>query len=62
MSGTGNEKNIEVVLLDETIHVHPSEGLPGIGTPMTQEPSFEMLQLKRFCEEWVVAKIKHAQT
>src|SRR4029077_7621311 len=60
MPGTGNINDVQVVLLDETVQVHPDQGLARIGAPMTKKPILDVLRLQRLTEKRVPAKINHA--
>jgi hypothetical protein len=61
MSRARNKEHIKAILLDESVHVNPSKRLAGIRSPMTQEPSFEMLQFERFGKKRIFTKVQHAQ-
>ena len=45
MAGAGHVKNIQVVFLDEPIQVDPNEGLPGIGSPVSEKSVLTVLWL-----------------
>src|SRR6202521_4892794 len=60
MPGTRDINDIQIVLLDEPVQVHPDQGLARIGTPMTQEPILDVLRPQRLAEKRVPAKINHA--
>jgi hypothetical protein len=61
MSGARDKKDIKIVLFDKAVHMSPSERLAGIGSPMPQKASFEMLKLEWFHEQWVFTEVEHSQ-
>jgi len=42
--------------------VNPNECLPGIRTPMPQQPIFEVLRPQRLLEQRVIMKVNHSRT
>ena len=50
VSGAGDVDGVEVVLFDEAIHVDPDEGLAGIGAPVAEEASLDVLGLEGFAQ------------
>lgn len=42
--------------------MNPREGLPSVGSPVSEQSGFEVLYFQWLCEKWVVAKVKHAET
>lgn len=62
LTRTRNEKSIQIILLNETVHVDVGENLTSVGTPVTQKTSLEMFLLERLLEKWILTEIEHTKT
>jgi hypothetical protein len=60
MSRTTDEEGIQVVFLDESVHMDVREALSSIGAPMSQESGLDVVFLEWFFEERVVLEVDHA--
>lgn len=58
---TGDEEDIEIVFFDQAVHGHIGEDLTGIGSPVTEESCFEMLDFEGFLEEGILLEVEHTQ-
>jgi hypothetical protein len=58
---TGDEEGIEIVLLDQAVHVDVGEGLARVRTPMSEKPRLDVLSLERFLQQRVLTKVEHTQ-
>lgn len=54
MSRAGDEDCIEMVLLDEAVHVDVGKTLAGVGALMAQQPTLDVLEAEWFFEEGIV--------
>ena len=61
MARARNEENIEILLFDQSIHGNIGEDLAGVGSPVTEQPRFEMLDFKRIFKQRVVFEVEHAE-
>jgi len=62
MSRTGDEKNVEIVLLDHAVHVNIGKRLSSIGTPVPQQTRLDVVDSQRFLEQRVVFEVERPQT
>src|SRR3984957_20260158 len=61
MSRPGDINQIQIVLLDQTVQMHPHKRLSGVRTPMSQQSVFDLLRLQRLPQQRVLQKIKHSK-
>ena len=40
--------------------MHPREGLPGIGTPVSEQPVLDVLGLQRLAQQRILPQVQHA--
>ena len=57
MTGPGNQKDSKVFVQNKTIELGVNEIYPGTGSPMAQQPAFDMGWLQRFFEQHIFLKI-----
>ena len=60
MPGTRDVDHVEVVLLDQPVHMDPDKALAGIGSPMPQQAVLDVLGLQRLTQQRVRAQVQHA--
>ena len=60
VAGAGEVDQVEVVLLDEPVEMHPGEGLAGVGAPVAEQAVLDVLGLEGLAEEGVLLQVEHA--
>jgi hypothetical protein len=61
VAGAADKDRIQVVLFNQPIEVDVSERLPGIRTPVAEQPRLEVLQSRRLAEQRIVLEVHHTQ-
>lgn len=56
-----DEDAVKIVLLDETVEVHPCEDLAGSRAKVAEQSKLEVLRLEGFSQEGVVLQVDHTQ-
>ena len=60
MTRAGHEDGVEIVLVDQPVHVHVAEGQAGAGAPVAEQTILDVLDLQRFLQERIVLQVDHA--
>ena len=51
--GSGEINGVEVVLLDQPVHVNPDKALSRVGTPVSKQAILDVLGLERLAQKRV---------
>lgn len=57
MTWARNVDHVQIKSLDHSIQVNVNEVLAGRGSPVSQQPRLDMLELQGLTEEWVIIEI-----
>jgi hypothetical protein len=58
---TRDEEGIEIVLLNQTVHVNVGKRLTSVRAPMSKETRLDVLDLERFLQQRVLTEVEHTQ-
>ena len=61
VSRTGEEDDVEIVFLDQPVEMDVDQAHAGIGAPVSQQPSFDMLGLERLAQQRIIAQVDHSR-
>lgn len=61
MTGSRDEECIQIIFLDQTVHVDVGERLTGIRTPVTEKTRLDVFELQWFLQKRVVLEVERSQ-
>ena len=57
MTGADDINHVQIVFFDQPVQVHINEVEPGGGAPMPEQTRFDVFELERGFEQWIVLQI-----